>query len=78
MNRVRNAQKLQEYIRAIQNVMEFWHVRNSILEDCLKIYGAINSVNIFKSYEKNVLPKKFHLGNKRASFLPLSIAKKKS
>ena len=64
MSRTVKAQKQQDYRRDIQKAMEFWHVRNSLLEDGLKIYGAVNSVKMFKSYEKNVLVKKFHLGEK--------------
>ena len=53
----------------IDSAMEFWFAKCSLLLHGLNIYGPINAVTMYQTFEKNLLLKKFHYSIRLLGFI---------
>ena len=60
MHKSTSDQKKLEYRAKVDDAMEFWNIKCSLLLEGLVTYGPINTLTMYRSCEKTLLLKRFY------------------
>ena len=69
MSRTPNEQMKSEFKKMIDSAMEFWFAKCSLLLHRFNIYGPINAVRMYQTFEENLLLKKFRYSIRMFDFI---------